>query len=138
MPVASPFTPGSWLASDGRWYPSTAHPGPLPGTGETDSAATWLVPGSPGELNDADLLAALNEAQRNVHAHDDVTHRHDAWQQVVRLMRELERRYPPASLPEESPDGGGDRVASRAAGQGPKVLARSPHDEAHGLVGHDE
>jgi hypothetical protein len=98
MSVASPFTPGSWLASDGRWYPSTAHPGPLPGTGETDLSAAWLAPNSLVVLDDADLLDALNEAQRNVPARDDVSHRPDAWQEVVRLMRELERRYPPAPL----------------------------------------
>jgi hypothetical protein len=136
MSVASPFTPGSWLAPDGRWYPSTAHPGPLPGTGETDLSAAWLAPDSLGVLDDADLLDALNEAQRNVPARDDVTHRPDAWQEVVRLMRELERRYPPASLAEESPDGG-DRVASREA----ELRRRNLPPEARTRTvrgGHDE
>ena len=124
MSVVSPFTPGSWLASDGRWYPSRAHPDPLPGTGESDSSGTSLAPDSPGALNDADLLDTLNEAQRTVHTHE-VTHRHDAWRQVVRLMRELRRRYPPAPLATESPDDGGDEHRTSAeATSSPEVTGR--------------
>jgi hypothetical protein len=52
-----------------------------------------------GELSDGDLLDALHEAQQHVPQQEDPKHRHDAWQQVILLMRELERRYPPAAEP---------------------------------------
>lgn len=52
-----------------------------------------------GELSDGDLLDALHEAQQDVPRHEDPKHRHDAWQHVILLMRELERRYPPAPEP---------------------------------------
>src|ERR1700730_16786071 len=75
------------------------------------------------ELNDAALLDALSEAQRNVAAHDSVTDRSVAWHTVVDLMREWERRSPPASLPEEPAPGSDDRVASRASELLPEELA---------------
>jgi len=52
-----------------------------------------------GELSDGDLLDALHEAQQHVPRHEDLKDRYDAWQQVVLLLRELERRYPPAPEP---------------------------------------
>jgi len=52
-----------------------------------------------GELSDGDLLAALHEAQQDVPRHEDPKRRHDAWEQVILLIRELERRYPPAPQP---------------------------------------
>lgn len=52
-----------------------------------------------GELSDGDLLDALHEAQQDVPRHEDPKHRHDAWQHVILLMRELERRYPPTPEP---------------------------------------
>lgn len=51
------------------------------------------------ELSDGDLLDALHEAQQDVPRHEDPKHRHDAWQHVILLMRELERRYPPTPEP---------------------------------------
>jgi hypothetical protein len=68
----------------------------------------------PHELDDAALLDALGAAQRNVIATDSATGGHVAWQHIVVLMRELERRYPPASLPQDAARGSEDRVASRA------------------------
>jgi len=52
-----------------------------------------------GELSDGDLLAALHEAQQDVPRHEEPKRRHDAWEQVILLIRELERRYPPAPQP---------------------------------------
>lgn len=53
----------------------------------------------PGELSDSVLLDALHEAQQKLPQYDDPQLRHDAWQEIVVLTRELERRYPPAPEP---------------------------------------
>ena len=51
-------------------------------------------------LSDAQLLDALRDAQTQVTMHSaDPEKRQAAWQEVVDLMRELERRYPPATEP---------------------------------------
>jgi hypothetical protein len=69
----------------------------------------------PRELSDGDLLNALYAAQQTLPEQEDPTQRHDAWQEIIVLMRELERRYPPAPEPLERPGGTNDRVARRAA-----------------------
>ena len=51
-------------------------------------------------LSDAQLLDALRDAQTQVTLHAaDQEKRQGAWQEVIDLMRELERRYPPATDP---------------------------------------
>jgi hypothetical protein len=87
----------------------------------------------PGQLNDADLLGALNEAQRSVAAaRDQMTARAEAWERVVALTRELERRYPPAPVPGEAGTSE-DRVASRASSLLPEERAVGG-GEAEGLA----
>jgi hypothetical protein len=68
------------------------------------------------ELSDGDLLDALRVAQAKIPQRDDPKQRHDAWQEVTGLVRELERRYPPSPEPRETPGAANeDRVASRAS-----------------------
>ncbi len=82
----------------------------------------------PEHLSDADLLDALNDAQRTVAAGPaQVTGRPEAWQRVVALTRELERRYPPAPVA-EGPGPNEDRVASRASSLLPEERAAGAGD----------
>ena len=53
----------------------------------------------PEDLTDEDLLEALHDAQREIAGESESTDRHEAWQRVIALMRELERRYPPSTEP---------------------------------------
>jgi hypothetical protein len=53
------------------------------------------------DLSDSELLEELSDAQGDVAAHglSDMEGRQDAWQRVTAALRELERRYPPATQP---------------------------------------
>ena len=82
----------------------------------------------PAELTDGDLLNALHTAQQKLPQRDDPKQRHDAWQEIIVFMRELERRYPPKPDPLETRGETDERVARRASNLLPEEVAAGAAD----------